>query len=177
MNDKKTPSKIFQINNQTNGGKGEILHHSSVCFSTIWYNFHFHFLVMSKNSVFVYLGFHRSPHSMCVQWFCSQTEIPCGHCNTKEKNNIYIWEQGWSAESVCVETNGNEINKMPRCCCFFFILSALQKLCKNSLTYFGDSGVKGSGKMVGLAAEHKGAWVINLLVHTVPKIFQVHIYN
>lgn len=42
---------------------------------------------------------------------------------------------------------------------------------------FGDSGVKGSGKMVGLAAEHKGAWVINLLVHTVPTIFQVHIYN
>lgn len=27
-------------------------------------------------------------------------------------------------------------------------------------TYFGDSGVKGSGKVVGLAAEHKGAWVI-----------------
>lgn len=50
------------------------------------------------------------------------------------------------------------------------MLSALQKLCKNSLTYFGDSGVKGSGKMVGLAAEHKGAWVINLLVHTVPNI-------
>lgn len=37
------------------------------------------------------------------------------------------------------------------------VVSALQKLCKNSLTYFGDSGVKGSGKMVGLAAEHKGA--------------------
>lgn len=29
------------------------------------------------------------------------------------------------------------------------------------LTYFGDSGVKGSGKVVGLAVEHKGAWVIN----------------
>lgn len=31
---------------------------------------------------------------------------------------------------------------------------------KTSHTYFGDSGVKGSGKVVGLAAEHKGAWVI-----------------
>lgn len=30
-----------------------------------------------------------------------------------------------------------------------------------TLTYFGDSGVKGSGKVVGLAVEHKGAWVIN----------------
>lgn len=73
--------------------------------------------------------------------------------------------------------------KLTKCLIFFFsdllvqILSALQKLCKNSLTYFGDSGVKGSGKMVGLAAEHKGAWVINLLVYTVPNIFQVHIYN
>lgn len=41
---------------------------------------------------------------------------------------------------------------------FFFFPG---KLCgKTSHTYFGDSGVKGSGKVVGLAAEHKGAWVI-----------------
>lgn len=31
---------------------------------------------------------------------------------------------------------------------------------------FGDSGVKGSGKVVGLAAEHKGAVVIIDLVRT-----------
>lgn len=43
-------------------------------------------------------------------------------------------------------------------CCFLFLPG---KLCgKTSQTYFGDSGVKGSGKVVGLAAEHKGAWVI-----------------
>lgn len=34
-------------------------------------------------------------------------------------------------------------------------------------TYFGDSGVKGSGKVVGLAVEHKGAWVIiDLGIHS-----------
>lgn len=40
--------------------------------------------------------------------------------------------------------------------CFF----CLEERGKTSQTYFGDSGVKGSGKVVGLAAEHKGAWVI-----------------
>lgn len=40
----------------------------------------------------------------------------------------------------------------------FFCL--VWKCGKTSHTYFGDSGVKGSGKVVGLAAEHKGAWVI-----------------
>lgn len=45
--------------------------------------------------------------------------------------------------------------------CLFAALVLPGKLCgKTSQTYFGDSGVKGSGKVVGLAAEHKGAWVI-----------------
>lgn len=30
-----------------------------------------------------YQGFQLSPHSMCVQWFCSQTVIPCGHWKTE----------------------------------------------------------------------------------------------
>lgn len=34
------------------------------------------------------------------------------------------------------------------------------RIMEKLLTYFGDSGVKGSGKVVGLAAEHKGAGVI-----------------
>lgn len=53
---------------------------------------------------------------------------------------------------------------LPVCGSFFFLFiffSPPGKLCgKTSHTYFGDSGVKGSGKVVGLAAEHKGAWVI-----------------
>ncbi len=133
VNDKKTPSKIFQINNQTNGGKGEILHHSSVCFR---YNFHFHFLVMSKNSVFVYLGFHRSPHSMCVQWFCSQTEIPCGHCNTKEKNNIYIYENRDGVLKVFVWKQMEM--KLTKCLVvvvfFCFVFCLLYKSCVKTLS-------------------------------------------
>lgn len=39
-----------------------------------------------------------------------------------------------------------------------FSLNNVGKTC--TCTYFGDSGVKGSGKVVGVAAEHKGAWVI-----------------
>lgn len=93
-----------------------------------------------------------------------------------------VWEHEWSAKGGCVSLQMEmKLTKMPHLFFFFFFkfrFCLLYKSCvKNSLTYFGDSGVKGSGKMVGLAAEHKGAWVINLLVHTVPKIFQVHIYN
>lgn len=45
---------------------------------------------------------------------------------------------------------------------FLFVVAFFsQEECgKTSHTYFGDSGVKGSGKVVGLAAEHRGAWVI-----------------
>jgi len=93
-----------------NGGKREGI------FGTI-----FIFLVMSKDLVFVYLGFHRSPHSMCVQWFCSQTEIPCGHCNTKGKQ---LWEHEWSAENVCV--NLQMEMKLTKCLIFFFFVQIVQ---------------------------------------------------
>lgn len=49
----------------------------------------------------------------------------------------------------------------------YFVVAFCLDKCENiSHTYFGDSGVKGSGKMVGLAAEHKGAWVIIYLTLT-----------
>jgi len=90
---------------------------------------------MSKDLVFVYLGFHRSPHSMCVQWFCSQTEIPCGHCNTKGKQ---LWEHEWSAENVCV--NLQMEMKLTKCLIFFFFcsdcseFSLLYKSCVKTLS-------------------------------------------
>lgn len=58
-----------------------------------------------------HLGFQQSPHLMCVQWFCSQTVIPCGHWKTKIRCNVL--PLGWKEDltSFCDLRNGNESQK------------------------------------------------------------------
>lgn len=67
---------------------------------------------MCFNNEKAYLGFQQSPHLMCVQWFCSQTVIPCGHWKTKNKVQHFTpLVELRLQKAFCDLKNGNESQK------------------------------------------------------------------